>query len=89
MSIRLTEEAKKQLDKVLQEGQGMRMTLMKSGCCGLALNFYADRQRKDDLLLQIDGYTFFYTKTEEPFLKGIKEIDFCRNGIFRDFRAKI
>lgn len=87
MHIILTDAAKKQLDKILQDGEHMRMSLMKSGCCGFALNFYKDRQRKGDFLLNIDGYTFLYTDMEAPLLNGIKEIDFRRNGIMRDFKA--
>lgn len=87
MDIMLTDAAKKQLDKILAPGQFLRMELVRSGCCGFALNFYTDRKRKDDQVLSAGGYELLYTEREKPLISAIKEIDFKRNGLFRDFKA--
>lgn len=87
MSIELTQTAKEQLDKMLSDDRYMRIALNKTGCCNFTLDFYVDRKRGKDELIDVDGYGFLISELEKPILDSVVKIDYARKGIFKDFRA--
>lgn len=87
MNIELTQAAKAEMDKIQGEDNYLRVALNKSGCCSYSLEFYVDRQKRDDELIEIDGYKFLVTEREKLLLESVKVIDYGRKGIFKDFKT--
>lgn len=87
MNIELTQAAKDQLDKIQGDDNYLRIVLSKSGCCSFTLNFYVDKQKSKDELMEVDGYQFLITDYEKPVLKSLTAIDYGRKGLFKDFKA--
>lgn len=87
MDIRITREAKAQLEKIQSEGKYLRIMLGRSGCCGYTFELFPDMKRKDDTLLEIDGYGFLVTAQEELLMQSVKEIDYGRKGVFKNFKV--
>lgn len=87
MNVELTQAAKDEMDKIQGEDNYLRIVLSKSGCCSYSLEFYVDGQKRDDELIEIDGYKFLVTEREKLLLESVKVIDYGRKGIFKDFKT--
>lgn len=75
------------MDKIQGEDHYLRMSLNKTGCCSYSLDFYVDRKKRDDELIDIDGYKFLATEREKILLESVKVIDYGRKGMFKDFKT--
>ena len=87
MNVRLTDAAKRELERIEEDGRYLRIALSRSGCCSYTFEFYPDCRKKDDLILETDGHKILFTEREKLLLESVKEIDYGRKGIFRSFKA--
>lgn len=89
MSIQLTENAARQIDKQLKKrgkGIGLRLGVRQSGCSGYAyLLDYADEIAPGEQIFEQLGVKVLVREDDLPVLNGI-QLDYTREGISEAFR---
>ena len=89
MSVKLTENAAKQIHKQLQkrgQGLGLKLGLKKSGCSGFAYTLdYADELGTGDSVFEGFGVKVIVNEKDLEFLHGI-ELDYRKEGINEAFQ---
>jgi len=89
MSITLTENAAKQIEKQLQNrgaGIGLKLGIKESGCSGYSYVLgYADQQTKDDRVFEQFGVKVLVKAGDLDKLDGI-ELDYAKEGINESFK---
>ena len=89
MSISLTQNAAKQINKQLQKrgkGIGLKLGVKKSGCSGFAyVLYYADELVDGDVVFEEHGVKVVVNDADLDILKGI-ELDYSREGINEAFK---
>ena len=89
MSISLTQNAAKQINKQLQKrgkGIGLKLGVKKSGCSGFAYVLdYADELRDGDVVFEEHGVKVVVNDADLKILTGI-ELDYSREGINEAFK---
>ena len=89
MSISLTQNAAKQINKQLQKrgkGIGLKLGVKKSGCSGFAYVLdYADKLVDGDVVFEEHGVKVVVNDADLDILKGI-ELDYSREGINEAFK---
>jgi len=89
MSITLTENAAKQIEKQLQQrgtGIGLKLGIKVSGCSGFSYVLdYADKQAEDEVIFQQFGVNVLVKSSDLDKLDGI-ELDYAREGINESFK---
>ena len=89
MSITLTENAAKQIEKQLQSrgaGIGLKLGIKESGCSGYSYVLgYADEQTEDEQVFEQFGVKVLVKAADLDKLDGI-ELDYAREGINESFK---
>ena len=89
MSVTLTENAARQINKQLEKrgkGIGLKLGVKKSGCTGYAYALeYADHLNADDAVFENYGVKVIVPESDLPFVNGI-ELDYRREGINEAFQ---
>lgn len=89
MSIKLTENAARQIKKQLEKrgkGIGLKLGVKKSGCSGYAYALeYADSLNDTDAVFENFGVKVIVQESDLQFVDGI-ELDYRREGINEAFR---
>ncbi|HYA19609.1 MAG TPA: iron-sulfur cluster assembly protein IscA [Burkholderiales bacterium] len=89
MAITLTENAAKQINKVLAKrgkGMGLRLGVKKVGCSGLAYTFeYADEVGERDHLFESHEAKVVVDADSLPYLDGAV-LDFVKEGFKESFK---
>ncbi len=89
MSVNLTENAAKQIEKQLQkrgQGIGLKLAVKKSGCSGYAYVLdYADLLNDNDAVFEAFGVKVVVAAEDLPLLDGI-QLDYRREGINEAFK---
>jgi len=89
MAITLTENAAKQINKVLAKrgkGMGLRLGVKKVGCSGLAYTFeYADEVGERDHLFESHEAKVVVDADSLPYLDGAV-LDFVKDGFKESFK---
>ena len=89
MSISLTQNAAKQINKQLQKrgkGIGLKLGVKKSGCSGFAYVLdYADELGDGDVVFEEHGVKVVVNDADLKILTGI-ELDYSREGINEAFK---
>lgn len=89
MSIKLTENAARQIKKQLEKrgkGIGLKLGVKKSGCSGYAYALeYADNLNDTDAVFENFGVKVIVQESDLQFVDGI-ELDYRREGINEAFR---
>ena len=89
MSVRLTENAARQIKKQLEKrgkGVGLKLSVKKSGCSGYAYALeYADAVTENDTVFEGFGVKVIVQESDMPFVDGI-ELDYAREGINEAFK---
>lgn len=89
MSIQLTENAARQIEKQLTKrgsGLGLRLGVKKSGCSGYAYVLdYADEIGSGEQVFEQHGVKVLVREDDLPTLNGI-QLDYTREGISETFR---
>ena len=84
MSVTLTENAAKHVEKMLQQrgnGIGLRLSTRKSGCSGYAYEVdYADEVVEGDLVFDSHGVKVIVNEEHLAHLDGL-EIDFVKQNV--------
>ncbi len=91
MSITVTEDAAKQIEKQLQaRGSGIGLTLgvKKSGCSGFSYVLgYADEQTENETVFEQFGIKVLVKKEDLDKLEGV-ELDYAKEGINAAFKFR-
>ncbi len=89
MSITLTKNAAKQIEKQLQNrgtGIGLKLGIKESGCSGYSYVLgYADQQTEDDRVFEQFGVKVIVKEDDLDKLDGI-ELDYAKEGINESFK---
>ncbi len=89
MSVNLTENAAKQIQKQLNKrakGIGLRLGVKEAGCTGFAYVIdYADELEDDDMVFEEHGVKVIINESHMPYLDGVV-LDYCREGINEAFK---
>ncbi|MGR9087979.1 MAG: HesB/IscA family protein [Gammaproteobacteria bacterium] len=89
MSVKITENAAKQIKKQLDKrgrGIGLKLGVKKSGCSGYAYALdYADQLKDGDAVFENFGVKVIVEEGDLPLVAGI-ELDYRREGINEAFR---
>lgn len=89
MSIKLTENAARQIKKQLEKrgkGIGLKLSVKKSGCSGYAYALeYADSLDNNDAVFENFGVKVIVQESDLQFVDGI-ELDYRREGINEAFQ---
>lgn len=89
MSITVTENAAKQIQKQLQKrgsGLGLRIGLKTAGCSGYAYVLdYADQQSEDDVVFEQYTVKVLVKQADLDKLNGI-ELDYAKEGFNESFK---
>ncbi len=89
MSIKLTENAAKQIEKQLTKrgsGLGLKLGVKQSGCSGLSyLLGYADNLEDDDMVFEQFGVKVIVKNSDYEVLDGI-ELDYAKEGVNEAFK---
>lgn len=91
MSITLTKNAAKQIEKQLQtrgSGIGLKLGVKISGCSGFSYVLdYADEQADNEKIFEQFGVKVLVKESDLDKLEGI-ELDYAREGINESFKFK-
>lgn len=89
MSIQITENAARQIEKQLSKrgkGVGLRLGVRKSGCSGYAYSMdIADEIDTEEQVFEQHGIKVLVRHEDLPVLSGI-QLDYTREGISEAFR---
>jgi iron-sulfur cluster assembly protein len=89
MTITVTENAAKQIEKQLQQrgaGIGLKVGTKISGCSGFAYTIdYADMQAESDLVFEQSGIKVLVDRDDMGKLDGLV-LDYVKNGLNASFK---
>lgn len=89
--VSLSDEAKKHINAQLSKrgkGVGVRLSVDKTGCSGLAYVFdYVDAPKDEDKHFNVEGVNVYVDRKSYPYLKGLS-IDFVKQGVNHKFTFK-
>lgn len=86
MNMKITDSAREQIRKAWEKGHYIKISVERSGCCSLAYQFYEDVQRKDDILVEVDGEKLLMTSQAKEMLEMQEtKMDYKRKGVRKDF----
>ncbi len=91
MSITVTENAAKQIEKQLQArgaGVGLSLGVKTSGCSGFSYVLdYADEQAENEIIFEQFGVKVLVKKEDLDKLEGI-ELDYAKEGLNEAFKFR-
>ena len=86
-NIRLTEAAKAAGLALAEEGKGIRFSIVRSGCCSMAVSLYPDVEKSSDQVITIDGVPIL-TGNEYPEMHWSGLIGYKPKGLHKGFHWK-
>lgn len=89
MSVSLTENAARHVDRYLQKrgkGIGLRLGVRTTGCSGLAYKLeFVDESAPEDMMFESHGVKVFIDPKSLAYLNGT-QLDYTREGLNEGFR---
>jgi len=89
MSVSLTENAARHVDRYLQKrgkGIGLRLGVRTTGCSGLAYKLeFVDESAPEDMMFESHGVKVFIDPKSHAYLNGT-QLDYTRDGLNEGFR---
>ena len=82
--IKMTPAAEDKARELAAEGRDLRISISRSGCCGVAVTIAPDVERTGDQLMEVDGIRIL-TRDEYPDLQWYGTMDYREKGLRRGF----
>lgn len=82
--LKMTQSAKDKAQELASEGKNLRISISRSGCCGVAVTISPDVERTGDRVIEVDGIRVL-TRDEYPDLQWYGTMDYREKGLRRGF----